>query len=682
MRARAAQAALSLMLWIAALPSHAAESEKWSGYLDYAYVYCSAEPDALRKRIAEYGKEAGIKLEDYAAVSLGGTAAKSAADPDTVVRRAAIARLLLYLAHGDEDQLDQSVEQIQKLSGRLERNENGWWYHYILAQRALEGGQRFDFVGELLDLWLHVIVPLETPYETLQTLSLSESPHSGFVSALPYLHENLARLILIRSQQKGMHDGLDPLGAIVRMLADGRVGAHPDVIPPELSSRDYVRRIVTRLDGTESDAGSLSFTLSLFEAGKYHDLARARLAEKGLDGETIKALRVASGAYEAALNQAVTLQGKAAVYTRVLRELGEVYAAKQRLGVDPDFETPFSIESAIEVYGELAENGRDLKAQGFRSREVYVAAMHGLWEEIQETSLNAADYYLTRAVQKPHLAADHAHSAARIYARLLVFFQRYAASQNRDTVPDSAYFAAYEAARGYGDSLASYGGGNLSRVELEQSAQRYVAALRLFPFDRALWPALTAALERIGRENDYLNLARPVAEAVTTSRAVDAWISGKEPGYQKIAAMRSALSDSQVLVYLGFAEENTVEELQSSLAELRTKREQAAKQLASLTTRRESLGRTRAAPPAAADPGSVDAAGHTVDAIEVEEIDAQIAQARANLVRVEKQIAARTTALPLFKATIGTEELANELRARRDHPAHNLLRRMYYEGRS
>ena len=127
-----------------------------------------------------------------------------------------------------------------------------------------------------------MIVPLETPYETLQTLSLSESPNSGFVAALPYLYENLARLILIRSQQMGMHDGLDPLGAIVRMLADGRVGAHPDVIPPELSARDYVRRIVTRLDGTESDAGSLSFTLALFEASKYHDMARALLAERGL----------------------------------------------------------------------------------------------------------------------------------------------------------------------------------------------------------------------------------------------------------------------------------------------------------------------------------------------------------------------------------------------------------------
>jgi hypothetical protein len=669
-----------LSLLITALPAAAADESKWSGFLDYAYVYCSAEPDALRARLAQYGKDAGIKLEDYASVSLGSSAIKAAPDADTVVRRAAIARLLLYLSTGESSQLAKSVESIEMLSNRLERNENGYWYHYILAQRALERGQRFDFVGELLDLWLHVIVPLETPYDTLQTLSLSDAPRSGFVSALPYLYENLARLILIRSQQMGMHDGLDPLAAIVRMLADGRIGAHPDVIPPELSARDYVRRIITRLDGSESDSGSLSFTLALYEASKYHDAARALLADKGFDTETIKALRVAGGAYQAALGQAVTLQGKAAVHTRVLRQLGEVYAAKQRLGVDPEVEIPFGIEDAIEVYSLLAESDRDPASQGYRSRDIYLAAMRGLWEEIQETSLNAADYYLTRAVRKPYLADDYSRNAARIYARYLAFFQKFASGRNSDTVPDSAFFAAYEAARGYGDSLQSYAGGTLSRAELEQSAQRYVAALRLFPFDRQLWPALSASLERIGRENDYLELARPVAEMVSTSRAIDAWIQAKEPGADKIATMRRALSDSQVLVYLGFAEQETADKLGGGLSDLRTKREEAAKALAALTRQRAALGRPVSAPPAARDAGSDDT--RAVDPTEVEELDLRIAAAKASLARVDKQIEARTNSLPLFKATLGTEALADELRARRDHPVHKLLRRMFYEGRA
>ena len=131
---------LCSLSWIAALPARAADPNAWAGYLDYAYVYSSAEPDALRARLAQYGKEAGIKLEDYAKVSLGPSAIKSSPDPDVVVRRAAIAHLLLYLATGKDDQLDESVDTIGDLSDRLERNENRYWYHYILAHRALEFG--------------------------------------------------------------------------------------------------------------------------------------------------------------------------------------------------------------------------------------------------------------------------------------------------------------------------------------------------------------------------------------------------------------------------------------------------------------------------------------------------------------------------------------------------------------
>ena len=112
-----------------------------------------------------------------------------------------------------------------------------------MAHRALEQGQPHDFVGEILELWLHVVVPLEGPYESLHTLELSEAPNSGFVAALPYVYENVARMVLLRSQKMGLDRALDPLGALVRVLADGRVGSHPDVIPVEASSLDYLTRI-------------------------------------------------------------------------------------------------------------------------------------------------------------------------------------------------------------------------------------------------------------------------------------------------------------------------------------------------------------------------------------------------------------------------------------------------------
>ena len=49
--------------------------------------------------------------------------------------------------------------------------------------------------------------------------------------------------------------------------------------------------------------------MALFEATKYHDRARSLLASEGLSPETLKALRVSSGAYENALRRADTMQG-------------------------------------------------------------------------------------------------------------------------------------------------------------------------------------------------------------------------------------------------------------------------------------------------------------------------------------------------------------------------------------
>ena len=52
------------------------------------------------------------------------------------------------------------------------------------------------------------------------------------------------------------------------------------------------------------------------------------------------------------------------------------------------------------------------------------------------------------------------------------------------------------------------------------------------------------------------------------------------------------------------------------------------------------------------------------------------------LPRIEQQIAASSRALPLYRETIGTEELVAGMRTRRDHPLHTLLRRMYHEVRN
>ena len=50
------------------------------------------------------------------------------------------------------------------------------------------------------------------------------------------------------------------------------------------------------------------------------------------------------------------------------------------------------------------------------------------------------------------------------------------------------------------------------------------------------------------------------------------------------------------------------------------------------------------------------------------------------LAKIDKQISARSRALPLFKAVVESDDLAPALRSQRQNPIHTLLRRLYHEG--
>jgi len=656
------------------------ESQVWSGYLDYAYVYSSADAKSLADRLKGYGNEAGISLDRYVTDYLGSVAPREGegSDAENQTRRKAIAYLLLYLQNGSADSLETSAKTIRELSHRLDRHENSYWYHYIMAHRALERGNAGDFVSEIFDLWLTVVVPIEATYATLDTLSLSDSPNSGFVAALPYVYENIARLIVLRSQEKGVDRELDPLGVIVQMLYDNRVGAYPDVIPAAASSRAYVER----LNGAESDQGSLTFTLALLEATKDHEIARGLMAKSGLSDETMRALRTATGAYDVAFKRASTVEGQCAVYTRVLREIGELYAARQRLGVDTDLDMTFSIEGAIGVYATLRGSiAGDWRKLGYENvpREQYIDAMQRLWAEIQETSLNVGDYYLSRSVKDPARADEMARAAARVYGRYLTFFHQYATEDGQESLPDSAYFAAFEAAKGVGSALLDYAQQPTPR-EVQIGTERYRAALMLFPFDRTLWPAITAALGRHGRQSEYAALVRPIADHVARSRAIQAWIDEKQPEADRIARVRRALSDSEVVMYMGFAESTKIPDLEHELTTLASKRADAAREVERLTRKRDEMRKSskHETPAAASD----DLEGAAPPSDDLGDVAQSLSDAKAQLARLDQQIAARTRALPLYKETLATDGLAEELRLRRDHPVHALLRRMYHELRS
>ena len=216
-----------------------ARAASWDDYLDYAYIFSSADAQSLSARIAGYEREIGLPLDAYVKRSLEDRDAKNGEDA-TQTRRRAIAQFLQYLATREPSHLENSVDTIEAFSDGESRQEDRYWYHYIHAHRALERGSDTEFVRHVLSLWMDVVVPLESPFDTLQALSLSQTANSGFVSALPYVFENVARLVLLRSQEMGMGFGLDSLAAVVRLLGDQRVGAYPDLIPVEASVRDYL----------------------------------------------------------------------------------------------------------------------------------------------------------------------------------------------------------------------------------------------------------------------------------------------------------------------------------------------------------------------------------------------------------------------------------------------------------
>jgi hypothetical protein len=94
-------------------------------------------------------------------------------------------------------------------------------------------------------------------------------------------------------------------------------------------------------------------------------------------------------------------------------------------------------------------------------------------------------------------------------------------------------------------------------------------------------------------------------------------------------------------------------------------------------------GGSHTAPPAAmGDDGELVApigTGDKLDAAQLSQLNREIDQTSALLERLNNQIEARKRTLPLYKATLDTDGLSNDLRARRDHPVHALLRRMYHE---
>ena len=668
-----------------AAPGSAAPS--WAAYLDHAYVYSSARPEALRARLAGYGRDVGVTLSDYIAERYGDKSLEHSEDEQ---RRMAIAYLLDYLANGEAENIRESLHAIEGLTSRLERHENRYWYYYIRAHQALHLGDVARFNEEIFNLWNKVVAELESPFSTYQALSLGGSANSGFVTTLPYLYENIARIVLIRSQSLGIDQSLDALTSIVFMLSDGRVGSVPEIIARRHSSVEYLDHIVNRLRGSESDGGSLTFTLALVEAEKAHHEASQLLAEEGFSQNTIDATRVAMGAYQKALRHAVTLQGQSAVYVRVLREMGEIYAASQRLGAAPELELPFGVEEAVEVYGALNRDHRgDWQRHGFQdlTREDYTRTMHELWREIQEVSLNAAEYELSRSATSGEIESEHINAALGRYGDFLAMFRKFATPESAEAVPDSAYFGAHLAHRGMGAAVLRFNAHNPTAEQIELAIEQFTQAIDLYPFDRHLWSFLATTLERTGREAYFLEIVKPTAQKVSRSTYVDRWVRAHEVRALEIGAFRNALGNDLAIMYFGFTDDRSLAELQQHLATLRGQRSDVEEQVATLSGQREVLVAKRSeilrtSEDFTSELPAVSGAPPGEETGFISDIDSQLRVLAEERDRLDGQLLGRAKALSLYEEALAGDGFLEQLASQRDQPVHALVRRLFYEDES
>ncbi len=165
-----------LLCWLALGKASAEElvdTSRWEAYLDYAYVYVSADTQTLRERLDQYGQEAQMTLAEYIAIEGGvNKGSEGGVVDDEKTRRLAVALLLDYLSTREPQSLARSVDMITEFRDQNGRHENLYWYHYIMAHRALDKGSASEFTREILDLWMEVVVPLESSYESIKALSL------------------------------------------------------------------------------------------------------------------------------------------------------------------------------------------------------------------------------------------------------------------------------------------------------------------------------------------------------------------------------------------------------------------------------------------------------------------------------------------------------------------------------
>ncbi|MCP4035328.1 MAG: hypothetical protein GY733_00195 [bacterium] len=303
-------------------------------------------------------------------------------------------------------------------------------------------------------------------------------------------------------------------------------------------------------------------------------------------------------------------------------------------------------------------------------------------------SLKAAECELARIGEDSGASENERINAALgRYGNNLAMFERFATPDGADAAPDSAYFGAYLAHRGMGAAALRLNASNPTSQQIDLAIAQFTAAIDLYPFDRLLWGSLATTLERTGREAEFLDIVKPTAQKVSRSTYVDRWIKGHETRAVEVEGFRNALGNDLAIMYFGFADQRSLEELQTDLAELRSGRTGVEQQIAALSSERETLVAKRSEILRTSDPlspqlPSVSGAPPGEETGLISEIDVQLRTLSSERDRLDGQLLGRAKALSLYEEALAADGFLEELAAQREQPVHALVRRLFYEDES
>lgn len=504
----------------------------WDQWLDSAYQLTWHDRADIQKWIAD--KEATVftmPLRKFVQAqekifSTQATAGSKQLVSDESAVQLGIAQLLLYLKNADTAYLDKAVQTIRFASqdGLQKQPEIAFWRYYINAHSAMEKGDSSGFVQNIFQIWLKVLLRIETEIPDLQT-GADDAARHGFYRDPSYLHRNLANLILQRAiLQKGLRN-IDALGVVIRNLSYR--------MPPEGYGR-WVEQVAGYMSGPDSDTFHLVFTVQLIETIRKQLTVEQLITANKPKSIIIQELDDLFSRYETLSSMAHTRHGRLIAAVKqlqltsfVLSKLGsrEPYRASIS-SLQPMNNDKASPAAAIRLFDELASVGNHretLFQNGFLSEQEYISAIHGLWRAIMNSCLDTAVYY-NRQIDS--MSAGNLRSNIPLMEqslnRYLEFFNRHTGSGHRSIVPDNAFYGVVETNEMLSDSYFISAQWESGLEKYGWALARRIQALDIFPFGVDGYHILARRLTEIGRLEQYRQYVAPQADRIRHSRLIQA----------------------------------------------------------------------------------------------------------------------------------------------------------------